>query len=454
MKILISSSDIANTITNLTNGFRRLGFHADSFCTTPNKLYSNTYTYTDINFFNSCSISATVDGRVKVTPSSQFLKFIDRYDVFIFVAGTSLLPRMIDVPIIKAMGKTIICRQCGTEVRDYDLANLFWAKHGRTYPFYNRDKSSKKEIIKSELDVLELSPYNPSLANKLHNTRISELYADVITSGPPSQTLGIRPYMQSGPIFNPSQCIFNIPKRKKPVILHAPSSTLYKQTDIILNSLHELSDNGLKFDVDFITNVPHEIVLQRLANADILIDELSCGAGVLAYEGMASGCIVLGGHTGAESPLPFNRPIYTITKNNIKERITNAVNDLSFRIEMAEKGRDFINKGFGSPENIANYLINAIKRSNSNEYDIYPTLFSENVSSLTEHDIPEYIKNITLNIIEKFGVYNQETFVNLLQAGHIASSPTYKPDLFWDRKQLKSIGPWVTIGPTAGHGFQ
>jgi hypothetical protein len=456
-RILIGTAEIAKTVFNLTKGFKELGYEADSLVLPQHRkeFYAEAdYTITEVDFLEGTSGAQGPDGKVQVKAGPKLIDFIESYDIFVFVSGTSLLPRMIDLPLLRKMGKTIISRQCGTEVRDTELAKLFWGAHGHKYPYYERDKATPKIACRTEGDLLNLSRYHPCLANKLHNARVAELYADVISSGPPSQTVGVRPYFQSGPIFDSREFRCQIPKRRVPVILHAPSSMLYKQTDTVLQGLYELQDEGLCFSVVVLHNVPHQVVRQKLLEADILIDDLSCGAGVLAYEGMASGCAVLGGHDGVASPMPRNRPILNATAANFKERVKQVVQDVEFRARLAAKGRDFISAGIGSPASVAAYMLEAVDRDRKGDADLYPTLYAQKAYIPDGETMPDFLKERTLQVLLAHGVHPDTDLQRLLENGILPQGSGAKLEEIprWDLSCLHELGPWILLGPQATYG--
>lgn len=454
-RILIGTTEIAKNVFNLAAGFRELGYETDSLVYGKNRFYTDSsYTLSGVDFLQDTTYHVKADGTTGIKTSRKFADFVKKYDIFIFIAGSSLLPRLVDLPILRQMGKTIISRHCGTEVRDTHLARIFWEDWGRRYPFYERDLNAEKVGIGRENDLLDLGRYHPSLASKLHNVRTSELYADVVTSGPPSHTLGLRPYVQTGPPIDLRRFRFRIPRRQVPIIVHAPSSMIYKQTDSILSMLEELKNEGLRFHLELLHEVTNEVVRQKLTEADIVIDELSCGSGVLAYEGAAAGCAVLGGHDGISSPLPRNRPVLNITEDNFKERVRRVVKDISYRTYLAVKGREYIDSGVPSPAGVAQRLLQALEQVRKGDSDIYPTLFTERAFMPEGESVPEYLKIRTLKVMRKYGVHPDTDLVRLAREGFIPELKEKETDEIprWDVSQLKQEGPWILTGPNATYG--
>jgi hypothetical protein len=455
LRILIGTAEIARSTYNLTLGFRELGHRVDSLVYNKSRLYADLdYTLSEADFLKETAYPVNEAGEVEACPPDSFYEFVEPYDIIVCVSGTSLLPRMTDLPILKRLGKTVLARHCGTEVRDYELARIFWTDYGRFYPYYQGDVDAPKITCATEADLLALSRYHPALANKMHNVRTSERFADAVFSGPPSHTLGLRPYFQSGPLIDVSHIECRIPGREVPVILHAPSSALYKQTDAIVAMLDELAEEGLRFELRILQEVPNQEVCRAITEADIVIDELSCGSGLFAFEGMAGGCAVLGGHDGVSSPLPRNRPVLNIDKGNFKNAVRKVVRDVRFRTDLAEMGRAFIDAGYSTPPAIAQYMLDAIERDRQGRCDLYPTLFTDRGTIPEGEPMPGYLPKRNLEILLRHGAHPDTDLRRLPAAGLLPADAGARLNQVprWDVSRLKEAGPWVLMPEDIAYG--
>ena len=457
-RILIGTSEIAKTVFNLTKGFREIGYEADSLVANQNRhrFYTDAaYSITDMDYLKDVSFTVNQSGDLGVKLNQKFLDLVDSYDIFVFVSSASLLPRLIDLPLLRDMGKTIILRQCGTEVRDTELAKIFWDSYSFSYPFYDSDKETPKIKCSGMTDLFSLTRYHPALASKTHNTRMGEYYGDIVISASECQTLGIKPFYQTGPVIDSNQFICKIPKRRRPLIVHAPSNVKFKRTKEIVETLKELEEEGLSFDLKILHNVPHEQVRHVLSEADILIDSLSCGTGFLAYEGAASGCVVLGGHDGVASILPRNRPVLFTTVDTLKENVKRVVLDVVYRARLAQYGRDFIDMGIGSPASVAQYLLNAVERARQNDYDLYPMVFTQKCELPPGQMMPSYLKELTFKVMLEHGVHPDTDLARIARSGLMpqVSDGELSKVPRWDTSQLAEEGPWVITGPNATYGL-
>ena len=96
-------------------------------------------------------------------------------------------------------------------------------------------------------------------------------------------------------------------------LANAPSRRGFKGTDVILAAIKILRASRDDFEFNILENLPHDKFLKRLADADMLIDQVhSFGAGMAALEALAQGKVVVSGNAqemrayfawGAENPI-------------------------------------------------------------------------------------------------------------------------------------------------------
>jgi hypothetical protein len=83
------------------------------------------------------------------------------------------------------------------------------------------------------------------------------------------------------------------PGRRRPVVVHAPSNSRLKGTEIVEAAMAELSAKGV-VEYRRLEGVPNERVPAALAEADVVVDQLTMGLyGVGACEAMAAGRTVV-----------------------------------------------------------------------------------------------------------------------------------------------------------------
>ena len=169
----------------------------------------------------------------------------------------------------------MIVRHCGDDVRYRPFQNAVHSRFG-----IHQWQNAKRNIIDAW--------------TKLYKQRIAESTAIVLSSRDHAtfqkRDLFVRPYIQE------KMCFTKGFESKKPFVLHAPSDPKIKGTHIVEKAINKLHQKNLDFEFSLLTNVPHSFVLENLKKTTILIDQPGGFPARLAHEGIASGCVVIGGN--------------------------------------------------------------------------------------------------------------------------------------------------------------
>ena len=170
-------------------------------------------------------------------------ELLPRTDLFHFTFGLTLVPQSLQFPILRAFGKKSVMHYLGSDIRGKPPEELAYGK------------KAGGEIVGS-YDAIRWVPE-----------------ATVI---PPGIDLGaVTPSTPSG--------------RRRPVVVHAPSSRRRKGTDHVLRACE-----GLDVELRIVEGLHHEEALARYRDADIVVDQLNAGwYGLFAIECMALGKPVL-----------------------------------------------------------------------------------------------------------------------------------------------------------------
>ena len=177
--------------------------------------------------------------RRQVAQWKALAALLPRTDLFHFTFGLTLVPQSLQFPILRAFGKRSVMHYLGSDIRGK-------APHELAY-----GKKAGAEIVGS-YDAIRWVPE-----------------ATVI---PPGIDLSaVTPSAPSG--------------RRRPVVVHAPSSRRRKGTDHVLRACAELD-----VDLRIVEGVHHGEALARYRDADIVVDQLNAGwYGLFAIECMALG---------------------------------------------------------------------------------------------------------------------------------------------------------------------
>ncbi len=365
MRIFLGTEEVAAVLSGLNEGFLELGHETTTYVSLANKYYNVKY---DIEkgmpIMNALKYSkrkwpfivkrllSSLDYRV--TPywlNLQTSKLIREHDLFVFIWRPWVHESRLFQKIKKA-GKKIICVHLGSDVRDA----------GAYQQEFNVDVSRWDK------------GYHGDLNARIRKIRYHELYADGIYSIPDQAGLSIRPYKHIYlPLRQQKKIQFKVSGRDEPVIVHAPTNSSIKGTDTILRTLDQLKNEGYKFEIKLLQNMPNEKLLLELENADLLVDELVLhGPGVLSMEAMAAGCAVATKTIDRYHDI-YDPPVCIINEETILDRLRHLISDKERRIELAYKGEKFV-KEHNKPSRIAENMLNDLTEFQPH---YFPTFYTD-----------------------------------------------------------------------------
>lgn len=457
-RILVGTRDIANNIYMLKCGFQELGFNVTSCSTKPNKFYN---IKPDINISDLLLIvkEQIVKGKQEILIPDKFSELFN-YDTYIFVTE-SLFPGMLDLPILRSMGKRIIFYITGSDVRFWGDAFNAYKLMDEHFPI-DRIKEVRNSFSKNLLCLENI--YTDTFSRKLHTMRMIESHSDVYLSVPGTAYSATTPYIGNLVLSLSSVYKSKIHFRNTPLVIHVPSSREKKSTKYILECIEKLKNEGIAFHFELIENASNQTVLNALAQCDILIDQIGIGkGGLLALEAHGSGCCVLGLNSEDPQPIPYRcLPRIGVIKKNFLNRLRTVLTNKNLRIEMAEAGIEYTRLGINSPANVAQYLLDSYDRAKNNDYDYYPTFFFEHSAPPEGEHVPEYLKQMTWQLMKKHGVAPDFKPKHAFMAGHLPKGVTPEMTMKlprWDESKFRKKcfwGWWAkdAIYPHGPHGIK
>jgi hypothetical protein len=226
-----------------------------------------------------------------------FLGLLPRYDVFHFYSAVTLVPKSVQFRILHALGKRGIYHYLGRDIR------------GKTREQLAYGLRADAEIVGS-WDAIRWVPH-----------------ADVVLPG--IEVSKIEPAI-------PSE------ERRRPVILHAPSSRQRKGTEHVVAACE-----GLDADLKIVEGLTHDEAFEQYREADIVVDQLNAGwYGVFAIECLALGKpIVTFLHDEAvrrtEEAYGIEVPLRSTTKETLRETLRPLVADAALRRRLGEASRAY-----------------------------------------------------------------------------------------------------------------
>jgi hypothetical protein len=290
-------------------------------------------------------------------------KAISTCDLFIFTY-VALTPSLIELPLLKWLGRRIVIVFWGSDVRYIDA----FEEQMRARGVLDEYESFIRGVRMSGEEALRV---------KLSRVRMAEKYADLILSQPGYAQLQRRPYMRANIPLDLSRFQFQVPGRLRPLIVHAPSNPLIKGTDFIKTIMAELWQEGVEFDFHLVENMPNPELRRLLTSADIVVDELyGDTVGVLSTEGMATGNAVLTHYPLDFAGVPGDCPAVNITEKNLKVLLRKAIVDVAWRCDLAERGRRFVELHHDHLKVVGD-ILTWLESKDPTEYDFYPDTWNE-----------------------------------------------------------------------------
>ena len=234
--------------------------------------------------------------RRQATQWRALLELLPRTDVFHFYFGLTLVPRSLQFPILHASRKKSVLHYLGSDIRGRSREELAYGR--------------KADIqVVGSYDAIRWVPE-----------------AEVLLPG--IDVRGIEP--------SPSG------ERRRPVILHAPSSRSRKGTEHVLAACE-----GLDAELRLVEGLHHDEAFERYRDADIVVDQLNSGwYGMLAIECMALGKPVVGflHEEAAErtaAAFGVEVPIVRATKDELRSRLEELVTSPEERRRLGNASRAY-----------------------------------------------------------------------------------------------------------------
>lgn len=264
----------------------------------------------------------------------------------------------------------------GTNVR---VGTFFMGSDVRDHSVFVQQYGSAGIELPSEYQV-------PSLSSKLRALRVHERYADAIFSVPDQMGLALRPYHHLQVPLRLPDFNFNVPGRRIPRVVHAPSAPHVKGTDIIENALRVLRKEGLEFEFISIREMCHADVVRLLSEADVLVDELIFhGPGWLSFEAMASGCAVATRYL-ADSAASFRPPVWPVDSENLIPRLRELLSNQELRVRLGAEGRRYVEAN-NNVSSVTDSILTKVQRGADAKLDYFPDFLLKSYRPQTSEEL-------------------------------------------------------------------
>ena len=260
-------------------------------------------------------------------------KFIDYYDIFHFHNGYSIMEDFRDILMIKKEGKKMIMHHRGNDVRFQSMAT-----RGKNYtnPYVRVENYLSDDMISKNLRFFA-EHMNAAIVQdyELYNYVI-DYYAE---KGKPVYVL---PRLINSRLIKPS---FPKPYTRTPIIVHAPTHRGFKGSDIIEKIIDKLRKEKSLIYIN-IEGKSHKEALEYYRQADIIIDQILCGAyGNVSVEAMAMGkvavCYV---RPDLIETYAGELPIISANPDTLYYQLKKLIVDPNLRNKIGKDGRCYVEK--------------------------------------------------------------------------------------------------------------
>ncbi len=298
MNIFIGINEIAGNLYKIESAFKEYG--AQTYSTAIRNSYYPNYVYSD-EITDTASKLNIFGGLVDINCMRHLgylffcikstYKICFKYDMAFFDWNLSFFIFNLDWLLFKISGIKVLVMHCGDDVRYRPIHNKI-----------------QEEIYGSGAVTL---PATPDLSTKYYflaklvAQKTAEWFSNFLLTVDDDNINRKQTFLQKNAygISQPQEILIAKPKKVNEIItiLHAPSDRKNKGTDdTVLPAIKALQDEGFSFNFELIENKPNEYVLERLKNADIVIDNPH-RMGNLSREALASSCYIITGEMNVNS---------------------------------------------------------------------------------------------------------------------------------------------------------
>jgi hypothetical protein len=275
-----------------------------------------------------------------------------RYDAFIFGFGETLLRGNADLPILKALGKTVVVNMAhGSEARP---------------PYIDGSALRSDEDSHDQARRLALQAKKTA-----HRVSRIERHATYVIGAPYSNSqFSRRPFINhfaigipsSGQLLPPCDAIAH-PEGVPTVILHSPSNPSIKGTAAIELAIKRLSDRGSSIEYRVIAGRPNTEVLDAIRACDLVVDQIYSDtplAGFATEAAWLGRCAVVGGYALDELrshiPLEMMPPSFTCRPDEVEQAIAYLLDNPKEREALAHRAQAFVSTNWNAAVVARRYL--------------------------------------------------------------------------------------------------
>ena len=228
-----------------------------------------------------------------------FARLLPRTDVFHFYFGLTLVPRSLQFRLLRAAGRRSVVHFLGSDIRGKSPEELAFGRRAGAQIVGSYDALRwvpEAEVMPPGIDLAAFKPVPPS-------------------------------------------------DRRRPIVVHAPSSRGRKGTEHVIAACEKLD-----VELDLVEGLHHDEARLRYERADIVVDQLNAGwYGIFAVEAMALGKPVVTflreeAVRRTEETLGVEVPIVSATNETLVERLRTLVDSPAERRRIGASSRAYVER--------------------------------------------------------------------------------------------------------------
>lgn len=250
--------------------------------------------------------------------------------------------RAYEFSFLKKRGRKVVCFFLGSDIRSHAL-------------LLNYANQQNRDVISTYMNQVHPDCLSTQYDARMRlNAAAADKFADIIFTAPVDQMSYIQKRTYGFFYTFPVEQILmqtNKFENMSPVrIVHAPSSPIIKGTPLVRAAVKALREEGYLFEYLELTGMKHELVMQELAKAHIVLNQFYAFVpGVLGIEAMANCCAMMcSANPEVEDSLPagveqaWYRTEYWQITDNLRYLLDNPDKIIFY----AYNGRDFVKDNY------------------------------------------------------------------------------------------------------------
>ena len=312
MRVLHAPSEIAGQTSILARALRDLGIESWSLATNPTFAQ---YAVDEMRPYDAMGVLPRYAGYV-----GNLVRHLNRWDVFHFHFGRTLIPpHNFDLPLYRALGKTLIYHYHGCDIRSraHMLATHVHATCTECEPFClpNRQRRILAEAGRNAHAEIVSTP-------------------DLLESATRATQVHVAVWL---PDYEPA------PFRETPrLVLHAPTNRLIKGTPYVERAFAALRPRFPDVEFRIVEKLPWAELRGLMRECDVFVDQLHMGwYGMVSAEAMALGRPSLAYIRPDFEARMGDAPIVRTSVETLEADLAALLTDAPRRRELAERGRAY-----------------------------------------------------------------------------------------------------------------